>query len=376
MEYWLKRILAAAAVASLLIAGVGGIGGVGLTDGLIGPAQANVPGKTLGTKSDSDLWRSFRKGYRSDVPYRDKQKGVAIQSEGENWRNVRNGPLSVYGGWLLLAVVVIIAVFFAWRGRIGVDAGFSGRTVERFNATERFSHWLVASSFIILGLTGLNMLYGRYILLPVLGPEAFSTLTMAGKYAHNFVAFAFIAGLVMIVVMWLRQNIPDKTDLTWLAKGGGMLVKGVHPPARKFNAGQKLVFWLVVLGGASVSFTGLMLMFPFTFAPFDATFTILNIFGFGLPENMTLMQEMQITQLWHALLSLILIALIIGHIYIGTLGMVGAIDAMWGGDVDENWAREHHSLWVAEIGAAPSPEPPPKSAPPPAPNPTGESDSA
>ncbi|MEE9194752.1 MAG: formate dehydrogenase subunit gamma [Alphaproteobacteria bacterium] len=367
---WRRLIQASAVVALLAFAGGGPVPALMDANPALAQTKGAVPGQALGNRSDSEFWRTMRRGGRGTVSIPDKQAGVLVQSEGENWRAIRNGPVSVWGGWLLLAVVVVIAVFFAWRGRIGVDSGFSGRTVERFNATERFSHWLVASSFIALGLTGLNMLYGRYVLLPVLGPEAFSTLTMWGKYVHNFTSFAFIAGLVMITVLWLRQNIPDKTDLIWLAKGGGMLIKGVHPPARKFNAGQKLVFWLVVVGGASVSFTGLMLMFPFTIAPFDTTFAILNIFGFGLPENLTLLQEMQITQLWHALLSLILIALIIGHIYIGTLGMVGAIDAMWDGDVDENWAREHHSLWHAEIGAAPSPNP---TSPP---NPTVGSDSA
>ncbi len=371
MASWWRRLIPALAVV-LLLAFAGG----GPVPNLVGanPALAQtkgaVPGQALGNRNDSDFWRTMRRGGRGTVSIPDKQAGILVQSEGENWRAIRNGPVSVWGGWLLLAMVVVIAVFFALRGRIDVDSGFSGKTVERFNATERFSHWLVASSFIALGLTGLNMLYGRYILLPVLGPEAFSTFTMWGKYVHNFTSFAFIAGLVMIVVLWLRQNIPDKSDLTWIAKGGGMFTKGTHPPARKFNAGQKLVFWLVVLGGASVSFTGLMLMFPFTIAPFDATFVVLNFFGLGLPEQLTLLQEMQITQLWHALLSLILIALIIGHIYIGTLGMVGAIDAMWGGDVDENWAREHHSLWYEEIGTSPSPNPTPPQ------NQAGGSDSA
>ena len=350
MEFGLKRILAAA-VASLLIAGVGG---VDLSDALIGPAAAqekgNVPGRSLGTSSDSDLWRTLRRGYRSDVPYADKQKGVAIQSEGENWRNVRNGPLSVYGGWMLGGVIALLAVFFALRGRIRVERGFSGRTVERFNGVERFAHWLTATSFIVLGLTGLNMLYGRYVILPYIGPEAFSTLTEAGKYAHNFVSFAFMTGIVMMIVLWIRQNIPDRHDLAWLAKGGGILVKGVHVSAKKFNAGQKIIFWLVIFTGISISFSGLMLMFPFIFKPFGPTFAVLNIFGFGLPTELSVMQEMQLNQLWHALLGLLLIALIFAHVYIGTLGMVGAFDGMGSGQVDVNWAREHHDLWAEELG--------------------------
>ncbi len=355
MGYGLKRILAAA-VASLLIAGVGG---VDLSDALIGPAAAqvkgNVPGRSLGTSSDSDLWRTLRRGYRSDVPYRDKQKGVAIQSEGENWRNVRNGPLSVYGGWGLGGVIAVLAVFFLLRGRIRVEKGMSGRTVERFNGVERFAHWLTATSFIVLGLTGLNILYGRYVILPVIGPEAFSTLTLAGKYAHNFVSFAFMIGIVMIAVLWLRQNIPGRHDLAWLAKGGGMFTKGTHVSAKKFNAGQKVIFWAVILGGISISFSGLKLMFPFTIEAFGPTFAVLNIFGFGLPTELSVMQEMQLNQLWHALLGLLLIALIFAHVYIGTLGMVGAFDGMGSGQVDVNWAREHHDLWAEELGRGAEP---------------------
>ncbi len=162
-------------------------------------------------------------------------------------------------------------------------------------------------------------------------------------------------GVVMIFVLWVLENIPDKYDFAWLAKGGGMFKKGVHPPARKFNAGQKIIFWIVVLGGVSISFSGIALLFPFQFQAFSGTFVFLNFFGFDLPEDLTLLQEMQLMQLWHAVLGLVLIAVIVGHIYIGTLGMQGAFDAMGSGMVDENWAREHHSIWLAEVSGGPSP---------------------
>ncbi len=350
MDSWLKRIFAAAVV-SLLIAG---IGGAGVSDLLVGPAAAqekgNVPGRSLGNLSDSDLWRATRQGVQGTVSIPDKKAGVVVQSEGENWRNVRNGPLSVYGAWIMGGTIVLLALFFAIRGRVRTEMGFSGRTVERFNDVERFAHWLTASSFIVLGLTGLNVMYGRYVIKPLIGAETFSTLTEAGKYAHNFISFAFMIGIGMMIVLWVRQNIPARHDLTWLAKGGGILVKGVHVPAKKFNAGQKIIFWLVIITGISISFTGLMLMFPFMLEPFGPTFVILNVFGFSLPTDITAMQEMQLTQLWHALLGVLMIALIFAHVYIGTLGMVGAFDSMGSGQVDVNWAREHHDLWAEELG--------------------------
>ena len=305
--------------------------------------------------SDSDSWREMRRGRNLFVTIQGPNVGVAIQSEGEDWRSIRNGPLSIYGGWLLFVIILLLAVFFVLRGRIPVDAGFSGKTVERFNGIERFAHWLTATTFVVLALTGLNILYGRYFLMPLLGADLFSTLTVAGKYAHNFLAFGFMLGVVLVFVLWVRQNLPNKYDFIWIIKGGGMFSKGVHPPAKKFNAGQKILFWIVVLGGVSISVSGIALMFPFQFALFSETNALVNIFGFDLPTDLTPLQEVQLTQVWHAIVGLLFIVVIIAHIYIGTVGMEGAFDAMGTGRVDENWAREHHNLWMAEVEGGPAP---------------------
>jgi formate dehydrogenase subunit gamma len=316
----------------LLVAYAGAVGLMGsptLEHPAVAQSQGNVPGSALGNRSDSSGWRQIRRGVQGTVSIPDKQAGVLVQSEGESWRSFRNGPLSVYGGWSLAGIIVLLAVFFLLRGRIKIDAGFSGRVIERFKGLERFTHWLTAFSFIILGLTGLNVMYGKYVLMPIIGKSAFSTITTWGKVAHNYVAFAFMIGIVMMLVIWARHNIASRDDLNWIAKGGGMFTKGVHPPADKFNFGQKALFWLVIFGGIVISVTGINLMVPFTF---------------------TDMQGMQLTQLIHAVASLVLIVVIIAHIYIGTLGMEGAYTAMSSGYVDENWAKEHHSLWAAREG--------------------------
>ncbi len=298
--------------------------------------------------SQSAIWRRIRDGVQGTVSIPDKRAGVMVQSGGEKWRNLRNGFTQSFGGWILLIAVVLLALFFAVRGRIKVEHGMSGRTVERFNFIERFTHWLTALSFIVLGLTGLNILYGRGLLLPIMGKEAFAGLTAYGKLAHNYLAFAFMLGVIMMIVFWIRHNLPDRYDLNWLAKGGGMFSKGVHPPARKFNTGQKFVFWAVVILGISISWSGLALMFPFDIQPMAGTFKMLNIFGFGLPTDLKAIEEMQYLQLWHAIVGLIFVAVILAHIYIGTIGMEGAFDAMGTGYVDENWAKEHHSVWYEE----------------------------
>jgi len=318
------------------------------------PSGGEVPGGSLGTTSDSEFWRSIRQGAQGTVTIPDRNAAQLIQSEGDNWRAIRNGPLSVYGSWVLLGMIILLALFFLLRGRIRIEHGRSGVTITRFGALERFGHWLLATSFIVLALTGLTVLYGRYAILPLVGPEMFGLLANGGKWLHNFVAFAFMLSLVLVFVAWVAHNFPNRHDFVWLVKGGGMFTKHTHPPARKFNAGQKVLFWLVILGGLSLSLSGLALLFPFQFSFFGDTFTILNLFGLDLPTSLTALQEQQLNQVWHAAVALVLIAVIIAHIYIGTLGMEGAIDAMWSGEVDLNWAREHHPVWVEEMDREPA----------------------
>lgn len=352
---WIVKVLTVLSLAALVSVAVPGIS----TDTMSARAQTQAqtqsqPQKQLPTHleaigSSSEMWRAVRGGISGETGLKDPKAGTLVQSEGDNLRAVRNGPISEYGGWLLLASVVLIAIFFAIRGRIKIDAGASGRTVERFNGLERFTHWLTAVSFIVLALTGLNLLYGKLVLLPVLGPSLFATLTAWGKYAHNYIAFAFMLGVLMMLVLWIRHNIPTLNDLKWLAVGGGLFSKGVHPPAAKFNAGQKIIFWAVILGGGSISFSGLCLLLPFEIYPFAGTFAVLNHLGFDLPTQLTPLQETQLALLWHGVVALILIAVIIGHIYIGSLGMEGALDAMTHGQVDVNWAHEHHSIWLDEV---------------------------
>lgn len=355
IRYWLGSSVVALTV--LYAVAVGMTGAPSLDHPALAQSAATLPLNVRPQPGSADTWRLIRRGIRGKVSILDKKAGVLIQSEGEDWRSVRDGPLTVYGVWLLVAVVGALALFLALRGRIRIESGFAGTRVERFKSVERFAHWLTASTFVVLALTGLNMLYGRYVLKPLIGPEAFSIVTRIGKYAHDFLSFAFMAGLVLIFVLWVRDNIPKRYDLIWLAKGGGLFSRGTHPPAGKFNAGQKLLFWLVVLLGGSLSVTGFFLLLPFHYAAWGPTFGVIDLFGFDLPTKLQPLQEMQLTQLWHAIVALVMMALIIAHIYIGTLGMEGAFDAMGSGLVDENWARAHHRLWMDDIkGVAAAPK--------------------
>ena len=332
-------------------------GMVSMTTPVHAQQKGEVPGQTLGVNSDADLWRYVRTGNAGSTQMKNELSAVMIQSEGDNWRAFRNGPLSNVGSYAVLGIIGLLVVFYFIRGKIRIDAGPSGDTILRFGTIDRFAHWLMAGSFVVLGITGLNMLYGRYILIPIIGKDAFAAFTTVGKYAHNYLAFAFMAGLALSFILWVRHNVPSKIDIAWLKAGGGIFKKGVHPPARKFNAGQKIIFWAVMIGGLSVSMSGIALLFPFQTTMFADTFALLNVIGFNLPTDLTAMQEQQLNQLWHGIVSLALVTMIIAHIYIGSVGMEGAIDAMNTGHVDRNWAKEHHNLWVEEEDKKARPKP-------------------
>jgi formate dehydrogenase subunit gamma len=314
---------------------------------------------TLGGVSDPELWRALRYGTADiSVSAGGEVATVLVQDGGMRWLLMRNGPVAEYTAYGLGGILALLVLFYLLRGKIRIDGEKTGRTVTRFKAVERFAHWVLAGSFILLGLTGLYSLFGRMVLIPLFGKESFASIALVSKWVHNNVSWAFMIALVVIFFMWVAHNLPNRTDLKWLAMGGGIFKKGVHPPAKKFNAGQKLIFWSVIVLGASISASGLSLLFPFELPMFAATFAKMNALGLtemlGMEPLRTVLapqEEMQLAQLWHTIVSCVLIVIIIAHIYIGSVGMEGAYDAMGSGEVEEQWAREHHSLWLDEIEA-------------------------
>lgn len=311
--------------------------------------KGNVPGGTLGNISDSEIWRQLRHGATGTVSGTNQSGAILIQAQGAGWWQTRTGTMGKYIGWSLGGIVVLLAAFFAIRGRIKISDGPAGTTIQRFALVERTGHWMLASSFIVLALTGLNFLYGRQLLIPLIGKDAFSVIASGGKFIHDYVAFAFIASLIIVAVMWVAHNIPNRQDMIWFLKGGGLLGGG-HPPAYKFNAGQKILFWLIIICGASIALSGWVLLNPFTTAMFSESFSFLNnLFGTDLPAPLAAIQEQQYASLWHSIMAGIMIVIVIAHIYIGTIGMEGAFDAMSSGDVDLNWAKDHHNLWVEQV---------------------------
>ena len=324
------------------------------------PAQAAAANQQLGTLggvSDADVWRSVRFSSSSIIASTDTPVSrLMIQDDGMTWLSLRAGPLRSYGGYLLLAVIGLLVVFYLLRGKIRIEGRKTGESILRFSLIERVAHWALAGSFVLLAITGLITLFGRVAFIPLIGRDAFSWIAAPSKWIHNNVSWVFMVSLVVVFLFWIRHNIPNRADLVWLAKGGGLFTKGTHPPARKFNAGQKIIYWLVLIMGASISASGLALLFPFEFPMFAATFVKLNAFGipglFGmepLPEVLSPYQEMQLSLLWHGIVAFVFIAVIIAHIYLGSVGMEGAFAAMGTGKVDKQWAKEHHSLWYNEV---------------------------
>lgn len=290
------------------------------------PIEPALPTSLERTRA-ADLWRDVKDGTTGRVTIPDQKAARLIQTGGTDWMFWRNDRITLLGTVSIGAMMGLLVLFFLIKGRIRIDSGPASEKILRFTGVERFGHWMTAISFLVLAITGLNTLYGRDVLLPFMGADAFATLSRGGKWVHNFGGFVFIAGLLWIFVTWVRHNFWDRYDFNWILKGGGLVLKGVHPPATKFNFGQKTVFWMVILVGLGLSFTGLHMLMPFWF---------------------TTLEQMQLLQLLHAGLGVTLFALMLAHIYIGSLGMESAFDAMSTGWVDLNWAKEHHSVWVDE----------------------------
>ena len=309
------------------------------------PGETNAERAKTQPGNNAPFWRAVREsgnneGYTSlpgvemgslIQPFA-KYPGSRYTTAGEAWRQVRNQWIIPYGGALLVIAVLAIALFYWRRGPLGGHLPDTGRMIERFTYFERAAHWSVAITFVILAVSGLVMSFGKFLLLPIIGSTLFGWLTYALKNAHNFAGPVFAVALVIFIVTYLRDNLPRAADLKWLAKGGGMF-GGEEVPSHRFNAGEKIVFWggVIVLGLVVVG-SGLVL---------DKL----------IPGMLYTRGDMQVTQMIHAVASVLMMAMFCGHIYLGSIGMKGAYEGMRTGLVDEAWAKEHHALWHDDIKA-------------------------
>jgi formate dehydrogenase subunit gamma len=291
------------------------------------PTTSPAAQNTQTSNPRANIWRKVREGKIGYSAVSSPEAGKLIQSSGEVWRRLRNGPLLVYGAWGLILTCVALAFFYTIRGRVPLSTPRSGKKLLRWNTFERILHWYTALLFLLLSITGLSILYGRSTLIPLLGHQNFASWAAASKLIHNYSGPLFMLGLFSMIIIWFKDNLPDKYDLNWLKAYGGM-IGNKHPSAARMNAGEKGWFWLLCSAGIFISLTGLMLDFP------------------NLEQDRLFLQ---ITHIIHLLCAFALMIGALAHIYIGTIGTEGALEGMVSGEVDESWAKQHHDAWCEEM---------------------------
>lgn len=306
--------------------------------------QNNAQRNAVQPGNNSPMWRGVKSGIEgySSLPEREApEAGVLIQAQlqypgslyttaGEAWRQVRNSRLIPYGGALLLISLAALAIYYFTRGPMGhlPAVGGGGRRIERFTPFERAAHWANAIAFVLLAVSGIVMAFGRAFLLPLMGQPLFGWLAYGLKNVHNFAGPLFAVSLVVVIITFIRDEFPQRGDLRWLAKAGGAFSRNrEEPPSHRFNAGEKVVFWIaVLLLGLIAVGSGLVL-------------------DHLIPGIDYVRGTMQQAHMIHATATILMMCMMLLHIYLGTIGMRGAYDAMRHGWVDEAWAREHHAYW-------------------------------
>ena len=311
------------------ILGGASITGVAATATANDEADMQAERQTQQPQNNAPFWRSVRSGREHSTQVSGRETGVLIQSAGETWRQIRNGPVTLVGGLLLIFVPIVIAVFYGLNGPLKLRGQPSGRLVERFTYWERIIHWSTAITFVVLAVTGILMFFGKHILIPIIGYTGFSWFAAISKNVHNIVGPLFIFCVACMFIMFVRDNLWQRIDWEWVKKAPLVLTGKGHAPSGKYNAAEKGWFWGgVAFLGLVVGVTGLILDFP----NFDQT-----------------RSTMQIANIVHGVGALLFIAASLGHIYMGTIGTEGAYDAMRTGKVDETWAKEHHELWLDQV---------------------------
>lgn len=289
---------------------------------VVNPIEVPNPG--------AELWRDVR---QRDQPVigtsqiKGVDSGILINQRGENWRQYRMDKLVPYSAYLLGAVVAALIVFRLVRGQVKIDGGSSDKKLFRFNFNQRTAHWIMAVLFIILSLTGLVLLYGRFVLIPLLGPEGFSVTALVAKRIHDFTGPLFGIAVVLMFLAFVKRNILKKVDMDWFLSGGGFMV-GKHVGSGFFNGGEKAWFWLTILGGVVIVVTGVILDFP--------------VLAFSR-------ETLELSHVVHTISTIAVLAVALGHIYMGTIGVEGAYEAMATGYCDANWAKEHHDHWYQDM---------------------------
>ncbi|ASJ75111.1 formate dehydrogenase subunit gamma [Granulosicoccus antarcticus] len=291
----------------------------------------------------SNYWRAVNDGVSGYSAVKGQESNVLIGPGGVRWQALRDGPVASYAPWGILIMLLIVTTFHLIKGRSKLEEPRSGKTIKRWNWLDRTVHWVTAVSFIALAITGLSMLVGKVVLIPLLGKAGFSLWAQASITIHNVIGPVFSIGIVLMIVMWIWYNVPNAVDIKWFKQGGGIVGDG-HPSAGRMNGGEKVWFWAVTFLGLAVCASGLLMVAPSYGITIPAALDFLPLVG-GTRE------QMQQANLIHAVVSLIWAAIAVGHIYIGTAGTEGAFEGMATGYVSAEWAKQHHDLWYEQVQA-------------------------
>ena len=280
--------------------------------------------------NNAPFWRAVNSDEAHYVSIPNKEAGVLIQKSGQEWRLIRNGIITVLGGWLLVLVAAAILTLYFIKGPIKLNQAPTGRKIERFTALERLVHWTMAYSFVALAITGIFILFGKHFLMPIIGHSIYGIILYIFKNVHNLVGPIFNLSVIVFFVMMVKDNMPQKGDLAWLKSGGGIFG---HVDAARFNAGEKIWFWLgMTIIGLIVAGSGWVL-------------------DMIVPGLSYWRGTMQVANIIHVVSAVLIIIFAMGHIYIGTIGTEGALDGMKTGYCDEAWARQHHGIWLDDINS-------------------------
>jgi formate dehydrogenase subunit gamma len=275
----------------------------------------------------ANFWRVVREGFPGFTKVSTAGHKVLIVNSGENWREIRNGILVRFSQLIIIAALVVMSLFYKFVGPDKLEKPRSGVLIERYTLGERVLHWYTAVLFVIMAITGLSLLLGRILLIPIFGHWVDSAYLQASKVLHNYCGPLLLIGILLEFVIWVRYNIPRKIDLAWFKTMGGMLGKGPRPHTGKVNAGEKGWFWLILIFGIAVGVTGIVLDFPI----------------WGQTRS-----TMQLSHVIHATVAVLFVTVSFGHIYMGTVGIEGVFEGMCTGFVDAVWAQQHYDLWYEE----------------------------
>ncbi len=276
----------------------------------------------------TEFWEAVRRNNQAVKSQVDSADGgTLIYTDGMAWLKFRSELLMPYFGYILGGTLLAILIFWLLRRSIGIPGGESGIRVQRTVTYERVVHWTMTISFILLAITGFIVLYGRTMLIPIIGAEPYALTAAASKSAHNLFGLIFPVTIILMFLQFVGRNLYARGDFTWLAKGGG-IVTDSHQSAGYFNMGEKILFWLVMLFGIVISVSGLILYFP--------------VFEFSRAD-------MILAYKTHGVIAGAYVILITGHVYLAIVGVKGTLSSMTDGTVDENWAKAHHDRWYEEI---------------------------